>query len=485
MEFDSNLEVAQSADAEVAHATVAARADKDVSRRTPSALNSLCRKVGKLIACALPVICVQAEAAPAQKAANSTYFVRSPSSSPKGILIAGSEVDSKILPPDDKCEGCLVELRCKGPLVREDVIFKRTGEGRAEKLGFKVTDIRGKTIFLKCSGDTDYNRQLFVPGYVDPAGLELVPLVPGAPVVGGVGQASGGAEAIQGPIAPLPGSEGVVAPSGVPPAGSIDFPGSEMRFDEIDVNGGVTQGIPAPGMPKQGAARGEKGGTPQRSAGPTEEDVTTPKNSVEPAARGEDSAELAPRKWSLKAGGIYKHEFGDEVLLNPLGFELGFSRKILEDLGLGLDLGWNSVTQSLSGNNPRFRPRNPGQKLNGNAVSAMLDLNLSGHLYEGSAFGVEADGAFKAGPIFISVPGSRDAAVAADGALADVPPLNTMTVLGEICGGVGVMHKRLRLGLGAEICAGAGAIPVQAQAAGDPEFLKEASVGVGVRYEIP
>lgn len=114
-----------------------------------------------------------------------------------------------------------------------------------------------------------------------------------------------------------------------------------------------------------------------------------------------------------------------------------------------LRAAWNPIAMQSAGDDARFHPRNPSQRLYGNAFRATGGLAYPHEFARSGGFSLDGEVGLDAGLAVLSVPRRKDAGIDKDGYLADIPGSDTITAIVEGHGGLAAnFGKRLRVALG-------------------------------------
>ncbi len=421
---------------------------------------------------ASPALAEKPTTAEKQTAARSTYLITD-STKPEGRLIEGDQIDEKLLPAQELCESCVIEVRCPQAVVREDVPFKRAPPSNEGIIRMRVPDVRGKTVTLSCKDDEIDAYFLYIPRYEDPIGPPLPPLVPiGIPTPPSPPPPD---EPVshpeETPAPPAPPEETVsrfapVADKGPPPVflTFLNMPDQELTEDTIvrrRENSDARLELRCP-----------EGDAPIFDPTPDPEDLQFgsppstwvsapigPMNSLkvqcgdgqERVITVVDIAPEEPRQWSLEAGTEIPVASTHDFFSTPGAYVQGTGRplRFLGDTRGTLRVAWNPVTQRPADDNPTFAPRNPRQKIRGNAVRVTAGLLYPHELMRRDRFSLDAQGGLDIGVALLNVGAHKDVGVDRDGNLADIPAYNGLTAVVEGHGEL-VAHfgERLRVALG-------------------------------------
>lgn len=334
--------------------------------------------------------------APLPSARRSLYFVQDPIKNPAGIQITPDTDLSRLIDPLVKCDSCRVELRCPGGELEGIVFQERMDDGG---LYAPVDKMRGRAVLASCPGDKKPAH------FVVPQLMPLVPLIP---------------QPAPPPAAP-PTEE--AAQSAVPPAPP---PKPEP--------------LPIPPAPIV---------QPSAAAGDTVAAVAA-ESAAEKSSEAKPVPETSPH---------FAFDTGIEV---PLVSTHGFMRDsgvFVQGVGRPLKAlagargvvraAWNPIAEQPAGDDARFHPRNPTQRLNGNMMRATAGLTYPYEVAKSGGFSLDAEGGVDAGLAVLSVPRRRDVGVDQDGYLADIPGSDAVTAVVEGHGGLTAhFGERLRVALG-------------------------------------
>lgn len=421
------------------------------------------------------------------------------------FLVRPDRPDEQILAPsilslkNDACVDCVVELRCRGPKVREELdpppqIFRVTkGEGKQKKrvikveetLTAKVSAMRGKTTTFGCKGE-DFEDpespggwQVFVPTLVTPP-------VPPEEAVGAV-EAPVSLPPIEVIPSPLP-----VTPSPEPPQvflTRMDRPDEMVHGDELplpknpqfvrvdarcpeDTEVHIVETSPMLGS--------ELHFDPNRKnylsapLAPLERmtvrcgDDGPPRTITVTRATAPESTptEKAGKLWSVEAGATFPTAATDNLFPREPGAFVRARRKFGDNFGASAGVSWNSVRQALTHRHEQFIPLNPGQRLRGNAFRVTAGPFATGRVPLSGISHMDFHAGINVGANISSVGSARDVAVNRDGQLADTPYQRLAVPVAEMCGSVSFgVRQRLSGVLGA--CTGTSIGRFQTEAA-DP-----------------